>query len=655
MKKILFFLILTIPQIIYSQSSDCTGAEPFCTGTSVSFPASTNTTSPTGPYYDCLFTQPNPAFYYLQIDQPGNLTITMQSSPLVDIDFICWGPFTDPNTMCDSLTAAYVEDCSYSTAAIESCDITNAVTGQFYILLITNYSNQICNIDFSQTAGTGTTDCCILGDAGEDNISPGVNACSSDPVITMENELKGKPGIGGVWYDDKWNVINNNYNPARGISGIYSYIVPGTAPPGTSITCPDDTSFLAININPDPVVNFPEFDDICSNDAPLTLNSATPSGGTYTGNGTNAGVFSPSNASLGNNTITYNITDINGCSGSADQIINVNDVPSFSLGADTQIPCESTITITPLITGGLEPYSFEWNDGSNDQNLTTIGGIISLILTDANGCFESNNVIITQDETPIATISGGGAICDDGTTTNIDFTFSGILPWNLTYSNGNITNSINNINSNNYSIATTEAGEYNIVLADDPNACEADIIGENIIVTIKPLPTPFIQPQFYEIYPGEEVSLTAGTYSYYWWYDVNNNMLPISENEILIVDSTLTTYLIVEGSNGCIGTSENAVINFIPRVDLFIPNTFTPNGDAHNDLLVTVANNISSFYMTISNRWGEIVYTTNDINKFWDGKFKGKAVEQGTYSYSINIIGDDQRVFQTTGAVNVIY
>ena len=99
MKKILFFLILTIPQIIYSQSSDCTGAEPFCTGTSVSFPASTNTTSPTGPYYDCLFTQPNPAFYYLQIDQPGNLTITMQSSPLVDIDFICWGPFTDPNTM----------------------------------------------------------------------------------------------------------------------------------------------------------------------------------------------------------------------------------------------------------------------------------------------------------------------------------------------------------------------------------------------------------------------------------------------------------------------------------------------------------------------------------------------------------------------------
>ena len=76
------------PQFLFAQSPNCLGAEPFCTGTSVSFPAATNTTSPVGPYYDCLFTQPNPAFYYLQIDQPGNITIFMQSTPLVDIDFI---------------------------------------------------------------------------------------------------------------------------------------------------------------------------------------------------------------------------------------------------------------------------------------------------------------------------------------------------------------------------------------------------------------------------------------------------------------------------------------------------------------------------------------------------------------------------------------
>ena len=152
-KIITIFICLLAFKTVLAQSPNCLGAEPFCTGTSVSFPAATNTTSPVGPYYDCLFTQPNPAFYYLQIDQPGNITISMQSTPLVDIDFICWGPFTDPSTMCDSLTAAYVEDCSYSAQATEICNITNAVTGQFYILLITNYSNQVCNIDFSQIGG----------------------------------------------------------------------------------------------------------------------------------------------------------------------------------------------------------------------------------------------------------------------------------------------------------------------------------------------------------------------------------------------------------------------------------------------------------------------------------------------------------------------
>ena len=70
--------------------------------------------------------------------------------------------------------------------------------------------------------------------------------------------------------------------------------------------------------------------------------------------------------------------------------------------------------------------------------------IDSEVVERAKGIFD---VIITQDITPIATISGGGAICNDGTTTNIDFNFNGLLPWDLTYSNGNISATINNINT----------------------------------------------------------------------------------------------------------------------------------------------------------------------------------------------------------------
>jgi len=59
--------------------------------------------------------------------------------------------------------------------------------------------------------------------------------------------------------------------------------------------------------------------------------------------------------------------------------------------------------------------------------------------------------------------------------------------------------------------------------------------------------------------------------------------------------------------------------------------------------------------MIITNRWGEVVFTTNDINKFWDGKFDGNPVKQGTYTYQVNILGEDKRTFSTSGEVNVIY
>lgn len=75
-----------------------------------------------------------------------------------------------------------------------------------------------------------------------------------------------------------------------------------------------------------------------------------------------------------------------------------------------------------------------------------------------------------------------------------------------------------------------------------------------------------------------------------------------------------------------------------------IPNTFTPDGDGVNDLYYITANNLSDFNMIITNRWGQVVFETNDINIPWDGKWKGNPCTQGTYFYIINAkssAGDD--------------
>ena len=144
----------------------CGEAQPFCTSSGLTFPASTGTSAPVGPNYGCLFSQPNPAWYYLNIATSGPIQINLSNSAAVDIDFILWGPFATQASMCAAISAGAVGiDCSYSIAATEQVDIPAAIAGQWYMLLITNYSNVPTNI--SATAanlpGTdGTTNCAIL-------------------------------------------------------------------------------------------------------------------------------------------------------------------------------------------------------------------------------------------------------------------------------------------------------------------------------------------------------------------------------------------------------------------------------------------------------------------------------------------------------------
>ena len=170
----LFFLFIFSVNFSFSQGTTCADAAPFCAGdTSLVFPnTSGGGNAETGPDYGCLGSEPNPAWYFIQIDQPGDLTFNIVQNTQddfngagLDVDFITYGPFTSTNN-CDQLTAANTVDCSYSFAAVENFTITNAMAGEIYILLITNFSGQPGFIQLQQTnsgnTGAGTTDCSIV-------------------------------------------------------------------------------------------------------------------------------------------------------------------------------------------------------------------------------------------------------------------------------------------------------------------------------------------------------------------------------------------------------------------------------------------------------------------------------------------------------------
>lgn len=147
-------------------NSICSGMNPICSGSPITFPALSNGGSAfvcnPGNNYSCLLTTPNPTWYYLQIANPGNLAVDMSAAS--DIDFALWGPYANlgaAQAACGSLPAPI--DCSYSTAATEQANANGTLTNQVYVLVVTNYANVPQTITVT-TAGssTATTNCSIV-------------------------------------------------------------------------------------------------------------------------------------------------------------------------------------------------------------------------------------------------------------------------------------------------------------------------------------------------------------------------------------------------------------------------------------------------------------------------------------------------------------
>ena len=109
--------------------------------------------------------------------------------------------------------------------------------------------------------------------------------------------------------------------------------------------------------------------------------------------------------------------------------------------------------------------------------------------------------------------------------------------------------------------------------------------------------------------------------------------------------------LIAEPLSACADTMSKTVFAYGTNESfLFIPQAFTPNGDGKNDEFVISGYNKCLFYhLEIFNRWGELVYESNDISKHWNGFYKGKLIEEGVYIYLLSGGGNELK-----GSVTVL-
>ena len=524
---------LTIPFLASGQGVDCSTADPFCTGTTYTFPNSTSTTSQSGPDYGCLLTQPNPAWYYLQIANSGPLDIhiaqTDGGGSGIDVDFICWGPFASATGACtSSLTAGNTIDCSYSTAATEDCNIPSGVTGQFYLLLLTNYSGVSGTITFSQTGGSGSTDCSILAPPITNN---GPLCEGQTLTLTVTSPT---PGATYNWTGPNGftSTTMNPSIPNATIANAGTYSLTITV--GTTTSPPVTTTVV---INPNPVADAGPAQAICAGtSATLTASG----GGTYQwssppGSATATASVTPAATS----TYTVTVTS-NGCTGTDNVTVTVNPLPTPSVTSTNPATCGMS-NGSATAAGGV---SYLWSDSQTTATASNLAsGIYTVTVTDANGCTATTSANVTSTSAPSATASSTNETCGQSNGT-VTATAVGTCGAGFTYS-------WNTMPAQSSAIATNlPAGTYTVTVS-----CSGCTATATATVTNLAGPSVSISGVVNATCSFSNASATAtatgGTpnYSYQW----NCTPSQYSQN---MVNVPAGNYIVsVTDANGCVATN----------------------------------------------------------------------------------------------------
>src|SRR6218665_3756179 len=415
MKKLLLlfgFCMLLFSNGAMAQSGDnCANAAPFCTGTTYTFPNNTGVPSlGGGGAYGCLGSTPNPVWYFMQILNPGALHITVNqtngSGSGIDVDFVCWGPFTSTAAACAGYNSSNIVDCSYSTAATEVIDITGATTGQFYLVLLTNYSNASGTLHFSQTSGAGTTNCAVLCNMTNLTATPGAcNAATGQYSVTGQITVSYPPTTGTLTISSSCGG-SITLNPP--FTSPINYTLPGITANGAACTITagfsaDATCLLTRNYTSPAACN--TCTATASNTGPYcagsTIQLNATGGGTYSWAGPGGFTSTAQNPTRTGSTTamagTYTVTVTNGAATcTATTTVAVNAVPTMTargpvtVCAGAAVPAQ-TFTSTP--TGA----TFAWTNSNGGIGLGTSGttSVPGFTATNATAAPISGTVTVT--------------------------------------------------------------------------------------------------------------------------------------------------------------------------------------------------------------------------------------------------------------------
>jgi gliding motility-associated-like protein len=449
-------------------------------------------------------------------------------------------------------------------------------------------------------------------------------------------------------YNGSWSpMINNN------ATTTYTF----TPNPGLCAT----TTTQSITINPNITPTFNQVGPYCSGSNIPALPSTSLNG--YTGSwspainntATTSYTFSPTPglcATNTNSTIVVNnpsqsLTNVSVCSNALPYLWNgqsINNGGQHQALFTNSVGCDSTailnltvfnvLTSTTNVSICQNQAPYYWNGLSLSSS-----GMNTVTLTSSLGC--DSLAILNLTVNPMPQVSFTANIQDGCAPVEVFFTSGNASPgstcqWNL--GNGVVLNSCGNVTGTYNSF-----GCYDVTLqVTSANGCITSVTQEDLVcVNPQPIASFSVNPQqLSNIESTANFTNTSTGHSSSFWDFGDGSGTSTQEHPTHTYPEQAGNYyvtLVVANSHGCTDTATQLII-VENQVIFYVPNTFTPDGDLFNPNFLpifTAGYDIYNFNLVIFNRWGEIVFESNDARYGWDGTYGGMPSPDGTYIWQI--------------------
>lgn len=483
------------------------------------------------------------------------------------------------------------------------------------------------------------------------------------PDLALCGETSHLVDAGNAGNSVLWNTGATGSQITVGASGTYS--ATATTPQGCSAS-----DAVTIALNPMPVDVLLDV-TVCESD-PITLDAGN-AGCTYQwSTGATTQAINPTSSG----TYSATVTTPQNCSATFDAQVVLMPRISVDLGLDLVRCAGDTVVLNP----GTMNTSFLWNTGATTQTLQ-VGATGTYILSATNGyCTDADTVAVTFNPVPTDNLSDQTACI--GQTVVLDAGNAGAA---YAWSNGAASQSISVAQSGQYAVSITgtngcqanyaatvniipppvvNLGADTVLCANQPLVLDAGNPGntyawntgatgrtfaptssgtyavtvdngycttsDQITVIFNPIPEPMGMHQYFTCLDDDPhyVDIDAGNPgSTFLWADGQTTHL-------IHANSYGWHSVAITNSFGC-SIADSAMVNEFCRPTLFIPNTFTPNGDGRNDVWLAVGNNVGFYEMYVFDRWGGVIFHTTDFSKGWDGTMDGNPVPNEVYAYRV--------------------